>query len=128
MVLEKSVYDKLKQLKKPNETFDDVINNLINIDKKYNTLEKTLEFSFETETTCKNFRITYGNNDPLIEYYNPKGWSNHISAWDNYPRIHDNDKDLFINFILDKSNVIKLQNLDVNEFIGKFEFNIIRIE
>ena len=127
MTLPMSTYEKLNQLRHDNgfESYDETVRALIEADKKYNQLEKTIEYEFITENNSKVFRVTFGRGEPIVEYYNPKGWSNHISAWENYPAISKEDKDLFITYIVQSSSFVELQNIGV--MIDKSTFMIRRV-
>lgn len=122
MTLPLSTYNKLYELRKNKgfTSWNEVVLKLIEMDQKYNRLEKTIEYEFITLTNSKVFRVTFGSSKPLVEYYNPKGWDTHISAWDNYPKISKEDKDLFITFIVNSNSFVELQNIGLSIDKGDF--------
>ena len=125
MTLPQSTYDKLIALKKPDENFDDVVRKLVEIDLKYHPFKEVVEYEFLTMDNSKVFRVTYGDGKPLVEYYNPNGWDKHISAWEYYPAISEEDKELFIEFIIKPNSFIILQ--DIGDSIDYGDFIIRKI-
>ena len=62
MTIAQTTYDKLKGLKKKNETFDDVVSKLIAMDQKYNFKPETIEYEYITYNISKIFRVVFDKN------------------------------------------------------------------
>ena len=120
LTIAESTYNKLKSLKQDGETFDDVVRKLVDMDQKYNIHDETIEFEFLTETNSKVFRVIFENNAHKVEYWNKTSFSNSIRAWNNYPSISDEDKELFISFIVKETSFNLLKSIDGAADFGNF--------
>lgn len=121
MTIANSTYEKLDELKSDDETFDDIIRKLVDMDLKYNSKSEIFEYEFLTEGNSKVFRVKFEGNKHSVEYYSKKGFSKNISAWNEYLPISDYDKDLFIEFIVQEKSFNLLrdmgQSIEFNEFL-----------
>ena len=120
MTIAETTHKKLTSLKKENETFDDVVRKLIEMDKKYNSKSTIIEYEFLTYDISKVFRVIFEKNSHKVEYYSKKGFENHISAWKGYPPISEEDKDLFIEFIVQEKSFRLLQDMGESMDFGNF--------
>lgn len=112
LTLSQSTYDKLVALKGRDLSFEDVVRKLVDMDLKYNSTSETIEYEFLTETNAKVFKVTFEGNNRIVEYWGRNKFSNKITAWDNYPPISDEDKDLFIKFITQEKSFRLLKDMD----------------
>lgn len=106
--------DRLKKLKKT-DTFDKVINNLLDLEEKYADIPEEI---YEYEYMLKNgksklFRIIFSET-VNIEYYNRDDfdWQDDIRAWYTGNRISDEELDNFIKFIIKDSNIMTLYEME----------------
>lgn len=125
MTIAASTYEKLAELKSDDETFDDIIRKLVDMDLKYNAKSEIVEYEFMTVDTNKLFRVIFEKNKHSVEYYSKKGFSNKIIAWNEFPPISDYDKDLFIEFIIQESSFRLLK--DMGKALAFDEFSIRRV-
>lgn len=116
-------HEKLTQLKKEDESYDDVVRKLIELELKYNPHDTTIEYEYSTVNMRKLFRVIFQNKNYTIEYYNPQTheFMDHISAWETSPAINNLDKDMFIKFIIDRKNVLRLRGLEMEETFKHFK-------
>ena len=126
MTVAASTHEKLTKLKRDDETYDSIIRKLIDMDQKYNYQSKTIDYEFLTYNISKVFRVTFDKNKHTVEYYSHGNvYEKNISAWNSYPPISNEDKDLFIGFIVQEKSFRLLQ--DMGESIDFGEFMIRRI-
>lgn len=122
MTIAASTHAKLTSLKKENETYDEVIQRLIQMDQKYNPQTTIQEFEYSTYDISKVFRVIFKGNTHKIEYYGRNGFQSSISAWENYPPISEEDKELFIEFKVQEKSFRLLQDMG-----SSMDFNGFRI-
>lgn len=111
MTIAASTHEKLTALKKEDETYDSVIQRLIQMDQKYNPQPTMMEFEFSTYDISKVFRIVFNGNSHKFEYYGKNKFESSISAWENYPPISKKDKELFIEFKVQEKSFRLLQDM-----------------
>ena len=112
-VVRKDVLSKLNPLRKQGETYNDIIDKLILMDKKYRPISEIFEYVFVTDKTSKVFRLIYTFDDYKLEYYSyDTGYVDDIGVWDNFPKIKDFEKDLFLKFAQSDDFSSKLYFLD----------------
>lgn len=111
-------YNRLSALKKEDDTFNDVVKSLLDMEDKYNFKEESIEFEYITQTNLKMFKVVYSEKKVQIEYFNNnnKKFEPKISAWDSYITISEEEKDEFLKFILKESNQVLLKNMG-NELV-----------
>ena len=111
MTIAASTHAKLTELKKEDETYDEVIQRLIQMDQKYNTKTTVQEYEFSTYDISKVFRVIFKGNSHKVEYYGKGGFQSSISAWESYPSISQEDKELFISFKVQEKSFRLLQDM-----------------
>ena len=123
-VVRKDVLVKLNPLRRYGETYNDIIYKLILIDKKYRPISEIFEYVFVTDKTSKVFRLIFNFDDYKLEYYSyDTGYVDDISVWDNFPKISDFEKDLFLKFTQSKDFSSKLYYL-TGEYNHDYMFKI----
>lgn len=111
MTVAASTHAKLTELKNDDETYDEIIQKLIKMDQKYNPKKIIVEYEFLTYDISKVFRVIFEGNAHKIEYYGKGKFESSISAWDNYPSISEDDKELFINFKVQEKSFRLLRDM-----------------
>lgn len=103
---------KLKQ--NEDETFDDVVRRILDLDEKYNVQEEIYEYEYMLKNgKSKLFRIIYSDT-VKIEYYNRRSFEfeGNIRAWNTGNRISEEELNSFIRFIVKESNLYVLYEMD----------------
>lgn len=111
MTIAASTHAKLTELKQDDETYDEVIQRLIQMDQKYNPKTTVQEYEFSTYDISKVFRVIFKGNSHKVEYYGKGGFQSSISAWDSFPSISEEDKELFISFKVQEKSFRLLQDM-----------------
>ena len=124
LILEPEVINQLNTLKRDGDTYDDVINKFIQMNKKYSPILEIFEYIFVTKENSKVFRIIYMDDNFKLEFYNQKeGFIDDISAWDDFLPSSQEDKKLFLNFSKRKDFASKLYDIS-EELNFNYEFKI----
>lgn len=97
-----------------NETFDSVVNKLLDLEDKYTEIPKEIyEYEYMLKDgTSKLFRITF-TEKAEIEYYNRKNFKfeKSIRAWYTGNRISEFELNNFVRFIVKESNLYVLYEM-----------------
>ena len=103
---------RLVQLK-GEDTFDNVISNLLDLEERYNLPTEIIEYEYQIKEGSKLFRVTYSDK-VKIEYCNRKElkWESDIKAWFTGARISDDELNSFIRFIIKDANLMLLYECD----------------
>ena len=99
---------------KGEDTFDTVVNKLLELEETYNVPEETMEYEYMlSNEKSKLFRVIFGDKI-VIEYYNRKEFKfeKDIRAWFNGNQISNSEIDSFIRFIVKTSNLRLLYDMD----------------
>ena len=99
---------------KGEDTFDTVVNNLLELEETYNMPEETVEYEYYLKNgKTKVFHVIFGNTT-TIEYYNRRThkFEQDIRAWFTGNRISDAEIDAFIRFIVKDSNLLLLYDIE----------------
>ena len=107
-------HERLLNLKREEDTFDDVVSRILDMDDKYNVKEETYEYEYILKNhKSKLFRVTYSDKIH-IEYYNRNTFEfeDNISAWYTGNRISEDDLNSFIKFIVKESNLYVLYEME----------------
>ena len=113
VAVSEKTHQRLAKLK-GEDTFDTVVNKLLELEETYNLPEETMEFEYMLDTDkSKLFRVIFGDTT-TIEYYNRKKFvfEKDIRAWFTGTRISDSDLNAFIRFIIKDSNLMLLYDMD----------------
>ena len=117
-----STYERLAALKQGNDTFNDVVTKILDLEDKYNQKDESIEFEYVTPTNLKMFKVVYSENETQIFYYNvaKKRFEKSIKAWDTYLSISKEEKDEFLKFILNENNQVLLRFMGEELSYGNF--------
>ena len=107
-----STREKLNSLKKDGETYDDVINRILDMEDQYNPvkLDITREYEYHYKESRKLFRIHFFEEKYTLTFYDDISheYKENIDAW-NAPADMINN---FIIFITKESSIILLLDLE----------------
>ena len=82
LTVRESTYNRLAKIREThNYTFNQVINQLCEKELQTNYISKVTEYELITETTTRQFKVTFRKENILIEYYTPQGFSTKIEDW-----------------------------------------------
>jgi hypothetical protein len=112
--ISEETHQRLTKLKGENDTFDDVVNKLLELEETYNMPEETMEYEYILPNgKTKVFRVVFGDKTK-IEYYNRRKYDfeKDIRAWFTGERISDSEINSFIRFIVKDSNLMLLYDMD----------------
>lgn len=114
IAVQDETHKRLGLLKKTDETFDEVISRLLDLDDKYNPIDIIYEYEYMLKNQkSKLFRVIFGEK-VSIEYYNRRihEFESNIKAWNTGNNISEEELDSFIRFIIKESNLYVLYEMD----------------
>ena len=106
-------HKKLSALKRENDTFNDVITLLLNLEDKYNPIDIVYEYEYQFSNGTRLFRIIYSDTIK-IQYYSMSthNFENNITAWNSVEKVPEKELNEFIRFIVKESNLYVLFEMD----------------
>lgn len=120
-------HKRLNDLKQDSETFDGLINRLLDLEDRFNPIEEVFEYEYIylAETTKESdgkiipnyqsrlFRVIYGETIKK-QFYSMKShdFEDNIEAWNYFPSMPMGAIDSFIKFIIKESNLYVLYEME----------------
>lgn len=112
--ISRETHQRIKDLKKnPDDTFDSVVNKLLDLEEKYSDEPEVFEYEFCTDYVTKLFKVEFGEKTSLT-YFDPKSnlFEKDISVWQRVNPLSKEDLNSFIGFIVKDSSLWLLYDMD----------------
>ena len=109
-----NTHQKLSNLKKSDETFDDVISRLLDMEDKFNPKDPIVcEYEWFFSKGSRVFQVSYGDII-TIKYYSKRtnSFESNIKAWNSKGAVPEEELNSFISFIVKESNLYVLYEME----------------
>lgn len=122
--IHRSTHQRLKNLKKDGESFDSVLNKLLDLEDKYTDKKEEYNYAYCTQNSSKAFKVVFSDKTS-ITYFNQvtNMYEKDIRAWQEVNPLSEEELDSFIRFIVKDSSILLLYDME-----EKLTLNDITIE
>ena len=110
----RETHQRIKDLKEnPDDTFDSVLNKLLDLEEKYADEPEVFEYEYYTSYCSKLFKVEFGKKT-VLSYFNPKSnmFEKDIRAWQEVNPLSEDDLNSFIGFIVKDSSLWLLYDME----------------
>ena len=121
--IDRTTHRRLKRLKEKDESFDSVLNRLLDLEDKYSEKVESFEYAYVCNGISKVFKVIF-DEKVTIEYFNPKSneFVMDIRAWQSVDALSEEELDSFVRFIIKDSSLWLLYDME-----KEIQFNDIHI-
>lgn len=109
----RDTHQRVKDLKKgPDETFDSVVNKLLDLEEKYASKPEVFEYEYICDDVSKLFKVEFGERT-IMSYFNPlsNNFEKDITVWQLVNELSEKDMESFVRFIIKDSSLYLLYDM-----------------
>lgn len=107
--IRRETHQRIANLKEGDETFDSVVNRLLDLEEKYADNTEEYEYSY----LSKVFKVVFSDKVDIL-YFNPRtnGFEKDISVWQSVDALSEEELDSFVKFIVKDSSLWLLYDME----------------
>ena len=107
--IRRETHQRIANLKRDGETFDSVVNKLLDLEEKYSDNTEEYEYSY----LSKVFKVIFSDKVDIL-YFNPvtNSFEKDITVWQSVDALSEEELDSFVKFIVKDSSLWLLYDME----------------